>query len=80
VATAAFSWFRVEPRRSHEVIVKLLGKGARIVVSDYYSAYRACRWLIHQWCWAHSIRDAKRIAELLPTRERLEFRDRLIAI
>jgi transposase len=80
VTTAAFSWFRVDPRRSHAVIVELLGKGARIVISDYYSAYRACTWLIHQWCWAHLIRDAKRIAELHPTMERLEFRDRLIAI
>jgi transposase len=80
VATAAFSWFRVDPRRSHAVIVELLGKGARIVVSDYYSAYRACTWLIHQWCWAHLIRDAKRLAEGLPSLERLEFRDRLIAL
>ena len=80
VATAAFSWFRVDPRRSHAVIVELLGQGARIVISDYYSAYRACTWLIHQWCWAHLIRDAKRLAEGLPSLERLEFRDRLIAI
>jgi transposase len=80
VATAAFSWFRVDPRRSHAGIVELLGKGARIVISDYYSAYRACTWLLHQWCWAHLIRDAKRIAALCPTVERLEFRDRLIAI
>jgi transposase len=80
VATAAFSWFRVDPRRSHKVIVEMLGKDTRLVISDYYSAYRACTWLIHQWCWAHLIRDAKRRAELLPTLERLEFRDRLIAI
>jgi transposase len=80
VATAAFSWFRVDPRRSHHVIEDLLGKGPRLVVSDYYSAYRACTWLIHQWCWAHLIRDAKRLAELLPSWERSEFRDRLVAI
>jgi hypothetical protein len=80
VATAALSWFRVDPRRSHAVIVELLGKGARIVISDYYRAYRACTWLLHQGCWAHLIRDAKRLAELLPTWERLEFRDRLSAI
>jgi transposase len=80
VATAAFSWFRVDPRRSHAVIVQMLGKGARLVISDYYSAYRACTWLIHQWCWAHLIRDAKRLAEVLPTVERLEFRERLSAI
>jgi len=80
VATAAFSWFRVDPRRSHAVIVEMLGKGARIVISDYYSAYRACTWLIHQWCWAHLIREAKRLAEGLPTVARLEFRERLSAI
>jgi transposase len=80
VATAAFSWFRVDPQRSHQVIEEMLGKAARIVISDYYSAYRACTWLIHQWCWAHLIRDAKRLAELHPPGERLEFRDRLIAI
>jgi transposase len=80
VATAAFSWFRVDPRRSHHVIEERLGKGPRLMVSDYYSAYRACTWLIHQWCWAHLIRDAKRLAELLSSEERLEFRDRLIAI
>jgi transposase len=80
VATAACSWFRVDPRRSHHVIEELLGKGPRLVVSDYYSAYRACTWLIHQWCWAHLIRDAKRLAELFGSEERLEFRDRLIAI
>jgi transposase len=80
VATAAFSWFRVDPRRSHSVIEEMLGKGPRLVISDYYSAYRACTWLLHQWCWAHLIRDAKRIAELQLTLERSEFRDRLIAI
>jgi transposase len=80
VATVAFSWFRVDPRRSHHVIEDLLGTGPRLVVSDYYSAYRACTWLLHQWGWAHLIREAKRLAEWLPTLERLEFRDRLIAI
>jgi transposase len=80
VATAAFSWFRVDPQRSHHVIEELLGKGPRLVVSDYYSAYRACTWLIPQWCWAHLIRAAKRLAEGLPTLARSEFRDRLIAI
>jgi hypothetical protein len=35
VATAAFSWFRVDPRRSHHVIEELLGQGPRLVVSDY---------------------------------------------
>src|SRR5262245_42877243 len=80
VATAAFSWFRVAPWRSHAVIVEMLGKSTRRVVSDYYSAYRACTWLIPQWCWAHLIGDAKRRAELLPSLERREFRDRLSAI
>jgi transposase len=79
VATAAFSWFRVDPRRSHHVIEEMLGKGPRLVVSDYYSAYRACTWLIHQWCWAQLIREAKRLAELFGSEERREFRDRLIA-
>jgi transposase-like protein len=80
VATAAFSWLRVDPRRSHAVIVAMLGKEARIVISDYYSAYRACTWLLHQWCWAHLIREAKRLAEVLPSVERREFRERLSAI
>jgi hypothetical protein len=79
VATAAFSWFRVDPRRSHHGIEELLGQGPRRVVSDYYSAYRACTWLIHQGCWAQLSRDAERLAELLGSGERLEFRDRLSA-
>jgi transposase len=80
VATAAFSWFRVDPRRAPEGIEARLGRDPRLVISDYYTAYRACPWLLQQWCWAHLIRDAKRLAELLPSGERLEFRDRLIAI
>jgi len=80
VATAAFSWFRVDARRSHQVIVEMLGQETRIVVSDFYSAYRACTWLLHQWCWAHLIRDAKRVAEVAPSAARAEFRDRLVAI
>jgi transposase len=80
VATAAFSWFRVDPRRSHAVIVERLGKTGRIVVSDFYSAYRACTWLVQQWCWAHLIRDAKRLAEVWPSAERADFRERLRAI
>ena len=80
VTTAAFSWFRVDARRSHQVIVEMLGQETRIVVSDFYSAYRACTWLLHQWCWAHLIRDAKRVAEVAPSAARAEFRDRLVAI
>jgi len=80
VTTAAFSWFRVDPRRSHRVILEMLGQEARIVVSDFYSAYRACTWLLHQWCWAHLLRDAKRLADLVPSPAREEFRDRLLAI
>jgi transposase len=80
VATAAFSWFRIDPRRSHEVIAEMLGEEPRLVVSDFYSAYRACTWLLHQWCWAHLLREAKRLAEAVPSLARTEFRDRLRAI
>jgi transposase len=80
VATAACSWLRVEPRRSHHVIEAMVGKGPRLVVSDYSRASRACTWLSPQWCGAQLSREATRLAEGLPPLARNACRERLSAL
>ena len=80
------SLFRVDPSRAGHVIDEMLGidpsKGTRfigVVVSDFYSVYTSRTDLDHAYCGAHVIRETKKIAELQPCPETVEFRDRVRA-
>ena len=72
------SVFRVEMSRGAWVAEAMLGadfKGA--VCSDFYGVYRSHDDWVHGYCGAHTIREAKKLAELEPCTETEEFRDRL---
>jgi len=72
------SLFHIDRSRGHRVIEKLLcgfDEGGEMVepyegavISDFFSAYRCCAWMIHQYCWAHLIRDADKEAQMDPCR------------
>jgi transposase len=67
--------YTIEPRRSHEVILKILGEEFEgVLVSDCFVAYdhhRFADWL-HQKCFAHLLKDLSRLAEA-PSRSAAGF-------
>lgn len=78
--TARATLFRLSPSRGAKVFDDMLGQGfLGVVVSDFYSVYTRRDDLLHGYCGAHVIRDAKKIAELKPCPETFEFRDRIQA-
>lgn len=78
--TERASLFRVSPSRGGEVFDDMLGQGfLGVIISDFYSVYTSRVELMHGYCGAHVIRDAKKLAELEPCTETVEFRDRLQA-
>jgi len=80
VRTERASLFCVDPSRGGHVFEGMLGKGfLGVLVSDFYSVYTSRTELQHGYCGAHVIREAKKIAELEPCPETLEFRDRVRA-
>ena len=81
VRTDQASLFRIELSRGAWVIDAMLGGGfVGVVCTDFYGAYtRHADWT-HQYCNAHVVREAKKIAEVSPTPESIEFCDRLLDI
>lgn len=75
------SLFRIELSRAEWVIASMLGDSFRgILCTDYYGVYTCHDDWIHAYCSAHTIREAKKIAELSPCPVTEEFRDRLRAL
>jgi transposase len=63
VVTEALTLFRLDPTRSAAVVRELLGPAwAGIVGSDRYSAYRWLPLERRQLCWAHLIREFRKLA------------------
>lgn len=63
VVTEALTLFHLDPHRSAAVVRGLLGPDwAGIVGSDRYSAYRYLPLARRQLCWAHLIREFRKIA------------------
>jgi transposase len=86
-ANRDLSYFHIDKSRGHGVIEKILceldadGRVSApyegVVVSDFMGAYATCEWMVHQWCWVHLLRDAKKEAELDPGPRTEAFCDRL---
>jgi len=86
-ANCDLSYFHIDKSRGHGVIEKILcelDENGRVtapyegvVVSDFMGAYATCDWMIHQWCWVHLLRDAKKEAELDPCQRTEAFCDKL---
>jgi transposase len=54
-----------EPTRSGAVVVAVLGKDwSGVLITDFYGAYSLLVACVHQFCWAHLLREAKEIAAL----------------
>lgn len=78
--TDRVSVFRVEMSRGAWVAAAMLGPNFKgVVCSDFYGVYTNRDDWLHGYCGAHTIREAKKLAELEPCAETEEFRDRLIA-
>lgn len=72
------SLFRIELSRASWVAEKMLGTDfIGVVCTDFYGVYTRRDDWTHAYCGAHVIREAKKIAELSPTDQSMEFRDRL---
>jgi len=79
VVTQALTLFRLDPTRSKAVVRALLGPDwTGIVGSDRYSAYRYLPLDQRQLCWAHLIRDFRKIAAY--NRHQRPFGERLLDI
>ena len=78
--TDQVSVFRFEPSRAAWVAESMLGADFKgVVCSDFYGVYTSHDGWTHGYCGAHTIREAKKIAEITPCAATEEFRDRLIA-
>ena len=78
--TDRVSVFRVELSRGGWVAESMLGMDFKgVVCSDFYGVYTGHDDWVHAYCGAHTIREAKKIAEVTPCAATEEFRDRLIA-
>lgn len=78
--TDRISVFRVELSRGGWVAEAMLGTEFKgVVCSDFYGVYTGHDDWLHGYCGAHTIREAKKIAEVHPCAATEEFRDRLIA-
>jgi transposase len=78
VRTEKASLFRIELSRGEWVIAAMLGEDfAGVLCTDFYSAYTCHDDWLHAYCGAHTIREAKKIAEVGPCAATEAFRDRL---
>jgi transposase len=67
VVTESLTLFRLDPRRSKAVVQTLLGPNwTGIVGSDRYSAYRYLPLEQRQLCWAHLLREFRKLAAYNP--------------
>lgn len=78
--TPTASLFEISPSRGGHVFESALGRIDGVLVSDFYSVYTARKDILHAYCGAHLIREAKEIAELDPSRVTREFSDKLVAL
>jgi transposase len=73
--TPMISYFHVDLSRGGHVFEKLIGEGfVGIVCSDFYSVYTSRTALRHAFCNAHTVREARKIAEVHPSPLKQEFR------
>lgn len=78
--TDTASLFRVELSRGAWVAEQMLGPNFQgVLVTDFYGVYTSHHEWNHAYCGAHVVREAKKIAECLPTERNESFRDRLCA-
>lgn len=76
--TEQASLFRVELSRGAWVAEAMLGSGFQgVVCSDFYGVYTAKTEWTHAYCGAHTLREAKKIAEVDPNPSTEAFRDEL---
>lgn len=61
--TTNMSLFVVHARRSAVAALALLGAPKGLLVTDRHGAYNAWPDDLHQFCWAHLLRDFRKIAE-----------------
>lgn len=65
--SATFTLFKIDPRRSSEVLIEVLGREfAGVLGCDYFSAYRKYMrefGVLVQFCLAHLLRDIRFLAE-----------------
>jgi len=79
LVTEALTLFRVDPSRSKAVAQALLGPDfAGVVGSDRYAAYRYLPLEHRQLCWAHLIREFRKIAAY--NHHQRPFGERLLSI
>jgi hypothetical protein len=73
--TAEVSYFHVDLSRGAHVFETMLGEGfVGIVCSDFYGVYTSRTDLLHAYCNAHTVRKARKIAEVQPSPLTQEFR------
>jgi transposase len=76
--TEEVSYFQVDCSRGGHVFEKILGEGfVGVVCTDFYSVYTSRADLLHAYCNAHTVREARKIAEVSPSPLNEEFRVRL---
>ena len=90
IGSEELSLFHIDPRRSHDVIEKLLCEADQrgelvshyqgIVVSDFLASYGTCEWMVHQYCWVHLLREADKVADVDGSAEAVKFRDKLVTL
>jgi transposase len=79
--TETASLFRIELSRGAWVAEDLLGTGFQgVVCSDFYGAYTRMGDWKHGYCNAHTIREAKKIAEVTGDPDAVRFSNRLRSI
>lgn len=72
--TAEVSYFHVDLSRGAHVFETMLGEGfVGIVCSDFYGVYTSRTDLRHAYCNAHTVRKAKKTAEVQPSPLTQEF-------
>jgi transposase len=72
--TAEVSYFHVALSRGAHVFETILGNGfVGVVCSDFYGVYTSRTDLLHAYCNAHTVRKAKKIAEVQPSPLTREF-------
>jgi hypothetical protein len=72
------SLFRVELSRGSWVAEAMLGSDfPGVVCSDFYGVYTAKNEWIHGYCGAHTIREAKKVAEVSPNFSTETFREQI---
>lgn len=70
-----FSLQRSRGQRAFEAVLPLGFTG--VLVTDFYSVYTGRKSVLHAYCGAHLIREAKAVAEVNPSRDTREFARRI---